>query len=116
MQAALTQLGYKTYHGHFMFDDQRQLQLWNRALDAKFYGKGKKLSPPEWDEIFDDYQAVTGGLTMCCFDDLIHVYPTAKVILTIRPFESWYTSMQATVFPFRSHPNIFFRHLIAILC
>lgn len=116
MQAALTQLGYKTYHGHFMFDSPRQLQLWNRALDAKFYSKGKGLSPSEWDEILGGYQAVTGSLTMCFLDDLMHLHPTAKVILTHRPFESWYTSMQATVFPFRSHPNLLFRIFLAILC
>jgi hypothetical protein len=48
-------------------------------------------------------------------DDLTRLFPNAKVILTYRPFDSYYTSMQSTIFLFLSPSNLFFRALIATL-
>jgi hypothetical protein len=39
MQLALSILGYPCHHGFTLIANIRDTELWNKALDAKFYGK-----------------------------------------------------------------------------
>ena len=65
-------------------------RLWAAALDG---------DPPDWEELFQSYQAAVEWPVVYFFPQLLDGFPQAKVILTLRDPESWYRSAAATIFP-----------------
>ena len=92
MKAALETLGFVKCHHMIdvlMPDDQTQLNYWDDV------GKGK---PPDWDKIFGGYQASVDFPSSVYWKELAEAYPDAKVVLTVRDFESWYKSASNTIY------------------
>lgn len=60
-----------------------------QADEAKFENKGKPFGRPEFDVLHGHCQAVTDH--PCCIfaEELIKVYPEAKVILPTRTVDDW---------------------------
>ena len=57
LYVALKELGYTCYHMAECILDQHNdsLVLWNRAIDAKFNGNGRKLSGADFDQMLWRY-------------------------------------------------------------
>ncbi len=70
----------------------RDCDMWNEALDAKYFAKGAMFSRPDWDQLLGNYSAVADLPAVAFSEDLIEAYPEAKVILVERDIEKWYQS------------------------
>lgn len=68
--------------------DVAHMQQWAAVADGK---------PIAWDSLFAGYQAVVDYPAVCFSEQLIAAYPQAKVIVTVRDPDAWYTSMTNTV-------------------
>lgn len=101
MRKALQQLGYDgVYHGYeACLENPRDSRLWMEALRAKFDGVGKPFGRLEFDQLLGHCQAVTDVPCAVFAQELIAAYPEAKVILTYRDLDSWYTSIITGVLP-----------------
>lgn len=104
---ALEQLGLRCHHMVEVFMNPQSVPLW---IDA---GNGK----PDWDAIFDGYEAMVDHPGCAYFEELMAFYPDAKVLHTVRDPDKWFDSTQATIFnPDRPLPaegpmREFFDHL-----
>ena len=85
---ALEQLGLRCHHMVEVFMHPQSVPLW---IDA---GNGK----PDWDAIFDGYEAMVDHPGCAYFEELMRHYPDAKVLHTVRDPDKWFDSTQATIF------------------
>ncbi|KAJ7154062.1 P-loop containing nucleoside triphosphate hydrolase protein [Mycena filopes] len=93
MRTALETLGYKdTHHMQAVLRNPPEVDMWNEAIDAKFFGKGKPYGRAEWDQLLGHCQAVTDVPAILFSEELIAAYPDAKVILTTRDPAKWWKS------------------------
>jgi len=89
LKLALEQLGFGPCHHMIEVYTRPHLPpLWARVFDG---------SLGDFEEIFKDYNATTDAPAAFVFDKLAARYPQAKVILSIRDADKWFTSMQATI-------------------
>jgi len=104
LKAALEELGFgPCYHmidfsNHF--DDH--IGFWNDALRRKRV---------DWHAFFADYQAAVDSPTRVFYEELMQLFPNAKVILTIRDPSRWYDSVRETIRP----PRPFYADFLATL-
>lgn len=90
MKHALEQLlGAPCYHMIECFP--RGPEHWQHWVDAR---AGK----PNWHALFDGFAATVDFPASTSFAELAEHYPDAKVVHTVRSPESWYTSVQNTIF------------------
>lgn len=92
MQLALNILGIPCYHGLTLIGNVRDTEMWNEALDAKYFGKGKLFTRTDWDRLLGNYSAIADLPAIAFAEDLLHCYPDAKVVLVERDLEKWYKS------------------------
>jgi len=93
LKVALEELGFgPCYHMSELIKTSEHLVLWEAA---------SREEAIEWDAIFAGYQAAVDWPTCSFFEQLMHAYPQARVILTIRDPESWYESASSTIFRMR---------------
>lgn len=91
MKAALEQLGYdKCHHMLEVFPSDAQLDMWHRISQGE---------TPDWDSVFDGFQASVDFPSSAYWRELAAYYPDAKIILTTRSFDSWYESASETIYP-----------------
>ena len=91
LKRALEIVGHKQcYHMKNLLIDPFRLPYWNRL---------KEEGTTDWDRLFDGFDAIVDIPGYLYYPKLMKQYPNAKVILSIRPFERWYASVQATVKP-----------------
>lgn len=89
LKSALTTLGFvKTHHMENVMTNGRQIDLWHDIATGK---------PPQWDAVFDGYQAAVDFPSSAYYKELLAHFPDANVVLTVRDFDSWYTSAGATI-------------------
>ncbi|MCJ1394123.1 hypothetical protein MMC18_007001 [Xylographa bjoerkii] len=97
-KAALEQLGYNdVYHMVTAMKNPKDYDMWAEAFNAKFHGKGKMFGRKEWDQLLGDCAACIDVPTAAFMPELIAAYPDAKVIISMRDPDKWYTSFMATV-------------------
>lgn len=92
MKAALERLGFNKCHHMvevLMADDDMQLDFWDAV------GRGER---PGWDAIFEGFEASVDFPSSVYWKELAEAYPEAKVVLTVRDFESWYKSASSTIY------------------
>ncbi|KAM4061063.1 P-loop containing nucleoside triphosphate hydrolase protein [Hirsutella rhossiliensis] len=99
---ALTILGYKdVYHGSRFFDSPGDLRIFSRAADATFpvlpTYTGRAFTLQDWEKVFGSCEAST-DVAGVFSNQLVELYPKAKVILTVRSFDKWYESMDEAIF------------------
>jgi len=89
LKLALEQLGFGLCH-HMVevFAHRESIPWWTDAAEGR----------PDWDRIFQGYRAAVDWPTATFYKELADHYPNAKVILSERDPESWFTSTQATIF------------------
>jgi len=91
MQAALDKLGFGSCcHASDILFDAQAVQKWCDILD------GKK---PDWESIFEGYQSTVDWPSSAFYKEQMQAYPEARVILTLRSPDSWYRSVQETIYP-----------------
>ncbi|KAJ5175635.1 uncharacterized protein N7482_001512 [Penicillium canariense] len=118
LTSALRVLGYHhAYHGRDALTfNPRDCELWWKALQAKYNGKGKEFGRKEFDQLLGHCQAVSDIPAICFAEELIAAYPNAKVILTVREVGEWQESVRKSIIqviqdPFL-YPMIFLDHLL----
>ena len=89
LKLALEQLGYDAcYHMAEVGKHPEHAALWLRAWRDE----------DVWDELFDGYSAAVDWPVAAFWRPLMARYPAAKVLLTLRDGESWFTSAANTIF------------------
>ncbi len=89
LKRSLEMLGFsKCYHMKELLTNPDQLPLW-LALE--------NTGTTDWDKLYDGFQ---GSVDFPCYPfykEHLKRYPDAKVILTVRDFDSWYQSVKSTI-------------------
>ncbi len=89
LKESLEKLGYmKTYHMKELLVHPDDLQYWLTL---------KETGTTNWDELYEGFQATVDFPGYPWYKEHMKQYPDAKVILTVRPFEKWYTSVYSTI-------------------
>jgi Sulfotransferase domain len=92
LKLALEQLGFgPCHHMQEVRDHPEQLAFWQAAA------RGETL---DWDEVFAGYVAQVDWPGARYWRELAAHFPAAKVILSVRPADAWFDSVQATIGPF----------------
>ena len=93
LKIALEQLGYtKCHHMIEVFGSEAQADYWAAI------GEGKA---PDWDKVFDGFEAMVDFPGCIFYRELAEKYPDAKVILTVRSSDSWWKSASQTIIAIR---------------
>lgn len=96
VKLALEQLGFgPCYHMMEVFRNPEHIALWDRAAEGQL---------PDWDALFAKFRATVDWPASAFWRELAAAYPAARVLLTVRDAEEWYTSAAATVF--RMTPDV----------
>lgn len=90
MKFALEHLGLgPCYHMSEVFAGaRRNIPLWLDVINGK----------PDWDTIFEGYQATTDYPACTYWRELAEYFPDAKVVLTVRDADSWFDSVSQSIF------------------
>ncbi|MEO7961948.1 MAG: sulfotransferase family protein [Ginsengibacter sp.] len=89
LKESLEKLGFvKTYHMKELLVHPENLHHWLTL---------KETGTTNWDELYSGYQATVDFPAYPWYKEHMARYPDAKVILTVRPFEKWYTSVYSTI-------------------
>src|SRR5436190_108289 len=89
LKTALERLGFgPCHHMEELFAHPRQITEWLEVAGG---------GTPDWDRLFDGYASACDFPSQHWYREILGRYPDAKVILTVRDPESWYTSMLATI-------------------
>ncbi len=86
---ALEQLGLgPSYHWvNVIADLERQVELWERALDGE----------APWEQIFDGHRSTVDWPGGYFYRELMEAFPGAKVLLSVREPEAWERSFRDTI-------------------
>lgn len=76
------------HHMHEVMPSETQRDLWDRKTRGEDIG---------WDRIYDGFGAAVDWPSAHYWEELMAVYPDAKVILTWRDPESWWRSYERTI-------------------
>jgi Sulfotransferase domain len=89
MREALNILGFGPCHHMFEVTENPVMKTrWRAFMDSDL---------PEWDALFEGYRSCVDWPAAHYWRELTAYYPEAKVILTWRSPESWWTSYEATI-------------------
>jgi hypothetical protein len=90
-KAALEQLGFgPCYHFVSQFERPQDAAVWLAAARG---------APVDWTALFADFGAAVDWPQSAFYQQLMEVYPEAKVLLNLRDPEAWYESIATTVYP-----------------
>jgi hypothetical protein len=91
LKVALEQLGFgPCYHMVEVMSRPNHIAMWHRLAF------GKSI---DWDELFDGFAATVDWPGCTYWRELADHYPDAKVLLSVRPAENWWRSMNDTIYP-----------------
>ena len=90
LKLALEQLGFgPCYHMTEIATNPFHARLWRLAHAGQ---------PVDWAQLFSRYRATVDWPACHYYTELMHAFPAAKVILTIRDAGQWYESMTNTLY------------------
>jgi hypothetical protein len=91
LKLALEMLGYGPCHHMFeVRDNPAQLPYWQALARGE---------TPDWSEVFRGYQSCVDWPSARYWRELTDHFPDSKVLLTVRPEDSWFDSVQRTILP-----------------
>lgn len=91
LKLALEQLGFGPCHHMFeVRDNPRQLPFWQAAARGEIM---------DWDEVFAEYNASVDWPSAHFWREIADHFADAKVLLSVRPAESWFKSVHSTIYP-----------------
>jgi hypothetical protein len=76
------------HHMEECFAHPEQIPFWQAVVAGR---------PVDWDSVFEGYRSQVDWPGAHCWRALIAAYPDAKVVHSVRPEESWWTSFSATI-------------------
>ena len=89
LKFALEALGLnKCYHMMEVMRNQSHVAQWRKAA------RGEAV---DWNALYAGYQATVDWPSASFWRELREVYPEAKVILTLRDSQQWFTSVSNTI-------------------
>lgn len=89
LKASLETLGFsKTYHMKELLVHPENLHYWLTL---------EQTGTTDWDALYDGFQATVDFPAYPWYKEHLKRYPDARVILTVRPFEKWYASIESTI-------------------
>jgi hypothetical protein len=100
MQAALEILGYgPTIHGFNQWMHTRDTKMWDEGLKAKFSpsSTSKPFGRAEFDNLLGEYEVASDFPSLAFSEELIALYPEAKVIIVERDIDAWYKSFHDAI-------------------
>ena len=99
LKLALEHIGFgPCYHAmELAASVRRSLPLWNDAIGGN----------ADWDAIFDGYASTTDYPGCCFWPALMDYFPDAKLILSVRDADSWFESVNETIFAPRQGASLF---------
>lgn len=104
MKVALEQLGYvKTHHMEYVLKNADQRAWWHGVATGE---------TPDWETIFDGYQASVDFPSASYYKELLTAFPDAKVIHTVRDVDRWYDSARETIYAIGRAPPAWARKFI----
>lgn len=93
LKAALEELGFDPcYHMSEVFENSSHADRWNAAA------LGGQVN---WENLLEDYAATVDWPGCSFYEELMEVYPDAKVLLSVRDPERWYESTSNTIYNIR---------------
>jgi hypothetical protein len=66
---------------------------------AEIWASAFAGSHPDWDHLFDGYQACLDWPAVAFWQQLAAAYPDALILLTVRDPDAWWHSASRTIFP-----------------
>ena len=105
LKIALEQLGFgRCHHMREVRETPGQLAYWQAAASGHL---------PDWGAVFEAFGCTVDWPSARYWREIAARYPEAKVVLSVRPEQSWLRSMQATIAPllrsYRTLPPGIFR-------
>ena len=99
LKLALEHLGFgPCHHMYEVRDNPDQMPYWQAAARGEL---------PDWDRAFAGYASAVDWPSVCFWREITAYYGDAKVLHTVRPEESWLTSIHTTIYPvLRDRDNI----------
>lgn len=89
MREAIDRLGFGPCHHMFEVNrDEAQRSAWRAVVGG---------ARPDWDGLFSGYSACVDWPSAFYWRELMEFFPAAKVVLTYRSAESWWTSFEQTI-------------------
>lgn len=90
LKLALEHLGFGPCHhmAEVFANIGSQVPKWVDVVNGK----------PDWDSVFDGFQAAVDYPGCSYWQELADKYPDAKIILSLRDPESWFNSVNSTIF------------------
>jgi hypothetical protein len=96
LKGALEQLGLgRCYHMMEVFGNPGHVAHWSAAADGE---------RPDWDALFEGYGATVDWPSTLFWKEIADHYPDAKIVLSVRDPEGWYTSVSNTIYQAMSAP------------
>lgn len=101
MAQAYRMLGLRAHHGHDMIDNAGEWVLWEEAAEATWPDvpdarPRPRWSRADWDRITGPYDVITD--IGCLFaEELIRLYPEARVVIVERDVNRWLPSFETGV-------------------
>lgn len=80
-----------------LFENPPDIDLWRKAFLTKYHGHGRPFEKRDWDQLLGHCQAVIDLPTSAFVPELLAAYPDAKLVITPREENSWYTSCNRTI-------------------
>ena len=97
LRESLELLGFrKTYHMKQLLVHPENLHYWSTL---------KATGTTNWEALYDGYEATVDFPCYPWYKQHMKQYPDAKVILSTRPFEKWYTSFYSTIWQSQNPPE-----------
>ena len=93
LKTALEKLGFgPCYHMIEVFDKPDHVAFWDEAVEN--VRRGQRV---QWEEVFSGYEATVDWPACIFYEELMKVYPEAKVLLSVRDPQRWYDSVEGTI-------------------
>lgn len=90
LKSALEILGFAPcYHMETVFSHPWHARSWLHAYAH---------APMDWEDLLGRYQAIVDWPGCTFYRELMDIYPQARVILTVREPQQWYTSTSKTIY------------------
>ncbi len=93
LKGALEALGFgPCYHMVEVFTHPEDTAQWEAAARGE---------PIDWHQLLEGYQATVDWPGCAFYEELLHTYPDASVLLSVRDPISWYDSVDSTIYQMR---------------
>lgn len=73
--------------------------LFQRPEDVAFWLAAARGNQPDWSELLTGFSAITDWPGAAFYQDMMHAFPEAKVLLSHREPTAWLKSCRSTIFP-----------------